>query len=94
MRFSNGEGIATREAGGGERQGSEEGGRGQTRNAQEKWQITIVIKMAIWMIKGSLELQEWRNGREKDGGKEGRKEGRKGHAFNERQEKSAGGPTD
>ena len=50
--------------------------------------------MAIWMIKGSLELQEWRNGREKDGGKEGRREGRKGHALNERQEKSADGPTD
>ena len=35
----------------------------ETRNAQKKWQITIVIKMAIWMIEGSLEE---------------RKEGRKG----------------
>ena len=51
-------------------------GRGQPLNVREKWQITIVIKMAIWMIKGSLDLQEWRRER-------------KGHALNERQEKSA-----
>ena len=47
----------------------------ETRNAQKKWQITIVIKMAIWMIEGSLEER-----------KEGRKEG---HAPNERQKKFA-----
>ena len=44
----------------------------ETRNAQKKWQITIVIKMAIWMIKGSLGLlrrrREWGLGRENGGG--------------------------
>ena len=42
-------------------------GSDSEQNAQEEWQITIVIKMAIWMIKGSLELQEWRNGRKRGG---------------------------
>ena len=47
-------------------------GRGQPLNVREKWQITIVIKMAIWMIKGSLGLLQ-------------RRRGWRGHALNERQ---------
>ena len=50
------------------KEGREEG-RGQPMNAREKWQITIVIKMAIWMIKGSLGLLR-RRGRESGARKE------------------------
>ena len=57
-------------------------GRGQPLSAGEKWQITIVIKMAIWMIKGSLGLLLWRRRRERVGA---RKERMEGHALNERQ---------
>ena len=62
------------------RQGGRKEGRGQPLNAREKWQITIVIKMAIWMIKGSLGLLR-RRGRESGA----RKERMEGHALNERQ---------
>ena len=51
-------------------------------NAREKWQITIVIKMAIWMIKGSLGLLRSRRRRERVGATKERMEG---HALNERQ---------
>ena len=81
MRFSNGGGIARGRGrrGIGRKAGRKEG-RGQPLNAREKWQITIVIKMAIWMIKGSLGLLRRR--RERVGA---RKERMEGHALNERQ---------
>ena len=40
--------------------------KGSDSEREERWQITIVIKMAIWMIKGSLGLQRWRNGRKRE----------------------------
>ena len=64
-----------------ELEGGQEG-RGQPLNAREKWQITIVIKMAIWMIKGSLGLRRRKRRRERVGA---RKERMEGHALNERQ---------
>ena len=56
------------------RQGGRKGS-GQPMNAREKWQITIVIKMAIWMIKGSLGLLRSRRRRERVGARKERMEG-------------------